>query len=87
MGRFTMEDVHDMLMEENPQIQIQILEDGNMEVVAPSTFVEDPELMEELQLHVMKIMSMAATMGMFFPNEMTAMLDKYTEIGDTKDGK
>lgn len=84
--KFTLEQLYDMLTEENPQLQIQIMEDGNMQVVAPTTFVENPEMMEELELHVMKITAMAAQMGMFFPSEITAMLENYTENEETNDG-
>lgn len=85
--KFTIEDLYDMLTEENPQLQVELLEDGNLSVVGPSTFVDNPELMEQLQLHVMKVTSMAASMGMFFPNEMTTMLKHYTENGDKEDGE
>lgn len=84
---FTLDDLYNMLTEENPQLQIQILEDGNMEVIAPTSFTENVEMMEQLQLHVMKITSMAASMGMFFPSEITSMLQNYTENGAIENGE
>lgn len=84
---FTLEDLYNMLTEENPQLQIQILEDGNMEVIAPTSFTENVEMMEQLQLHVMKITSMSASMGMFFPSEITSMLQNYTENGEIENGE
>jgi hypothetical protein len=86
--KFTLEELYQMLTEENPQLQIEILEDGNMRVVAPSTFLDNAEMMERLQLQVMKVTSMAAQMGMFFPSEITAMLENYTEENEeTNNGK
>lgn len=83
----TIEQLYDMLSEENPQLQIQIKEDGNLEVVAPTTFVENVEIMEQLEQHVMKIVYMAASMGMFLPSEMTEMLKNFAEEEENTDGQ
>lgn len=82
--RFNLEQLYEMLSEENPQLQIEILEDGNISVIAPDQFLNDAELMETLQLQIMKVTSMAASMGMFFPNEITSMLENYTKTEETK---
>lgn len=73
------------ITEDNPQLQVQILEDGNLNIAAPSTLIENEEFMAELQETIQKVVVMGLSMGLYLPSEITEMLETYTKgEGDKK---
>ena len=81
----TLDRLYDFLVEDNPELQIQIQEDGNLNIVAPTTLLENEEFMTELQETIMKVVVMGMSMGMYLPSELTEMLENYTKgYGDKK---
>lgn len=86
MGKYIdLDKLYDFIIEDNPQLQIQILEDGNLNIAAPSTLIENEEFMTELQETIQKVVVMGLSMGLYLPSEITEMLETYTKgEGDKK---
>lgn len=73
----TLDILYNLLMEENPLVNVSITEEGNFNISGPTNLIENQELMEVLAEKITQVVQMSIQMGLYLPSELTAMLEDY----------
>lgn len=84
--KIDLKDFHDLITKENPEIQINLTEDGQIRVAAPGELLANKDFLVEVENRVYEVVNMALSIGMFLPSELTNMIDSYVNEGGSKDG-
>ena len=84
--KIDLKDFHDLITKENPEIQIDLTEDGQIRIAAPGELLANKDFLAEVENRVYEVVNMALSIGMFLPSELTNMIDSYVNEGGSKDG-
>lgn len=84
--KIDLKDFHNLITQENPEIQINLTEDGQIRIAAPEELLGNKDFLAEVENRVYEVVNMALSIGMFLPSELTNMIDSYVNEGGNKDG-
>jgi len=82
--KIDLKDFHDLITQENPELQIEILEDGNVRIAAPDHLLANKEFLQEIENRIHEVVNMALSIGLFLPSELTEMLTNYVKDDDNE---
>lgn len=82
--KIDLKDFHDLITQENPELQIEILEDGNVRIAAPDHLLANKEFLQEIENRIHEVVNMALSIGLFLPSELTEMLNNYVKDDDNE---
>lgn len=84
--KIDLKDFHDLITQENPELQINLTEDGQIRIAAPEELLANKDFLAEVENRVYEVVNMALSIGMFLPSELTNMIDSYISEGGNQGG-
>lgn len=84
--KIDLKDFHDLITQENPELQINLTEDGQIRIAAPEELLSNKDFLAEVENRVYEVVNMALSIGMFLPSELTNMIDSYISEGGNQGG-
>lgn len=84
--KIDLKDFHDLITQENPELQIYLTEDGQIRIAAPEELLSNKDFLAEVENRVYEVVNMALSIGMFLPSELTNMIDSYISEGGNQGG-
>lgn len=84
--KIDLKNFHDLITQENPELQINLTEDGQIRIAAPEELLSNKDFLVEVENRVYEVVNMALSIGMFLPSELTNMIDSYISEGGNQGG-
>ncbi len=84
--KIDLKNFHDLITQENPELQINLTEDGQIRIAAPEELLSNKDFLAEVENRVYEVVNMALSIGMFLPSELTNMIDSYISEGGNQGG-